>query len=227
MIAIASRPRSFVALVAAVVVCLGGWTGCSSASDTTASASVSAPNPPAVVANDLATNSAHHTIPVPGEGFDVSVDYWTSTDIAHWQSDGAKPLNLSLHLAPHPDAPSQDVLLYKMTVSVQAKATLPAFDGVEILNATDTATGVPGFLISANYPYESVVKVPAMAQTLVDRWKSVGGNTPLTSAGLRKYGVYANTITYTYDLLIKNPGDVTYHKRTVSDVLTVPSDAAS
>jgi hypothetical protein len=200
---------------------------CSAASSqATSSTSVSVPPPPGIVTNDLASNSAHHVIPVPGEGFDLSVDYWSSTDIAHWQSAGAKQLNLSLHLSLHPDAPAQDVLLYDLTVAVSIKATTATFEGLQIVAASDTASGVPGFLVSAVYPYDSVVNVPAMAQPLVDRWKSVSGDKPLNSAGLRDYGVYANRISYTYNILVKNPGDSEYHKRVVTDVLTVPSDSA-
>jgi hypothetical protein len=165
-------------------------------------------------------------VAVPGEGFDLSVDYWTSTDIANWQSAGAKTLNLSLHLTLLPGAPKQDVLLYALTVSVQVLATLPTFNGLVLMEATDTSNGVPGFLISDVYPYDSVVNVPAMAPPLMDRWRSVAGDEEISPAGLRAYGVYANQLTYTYDLLIKNEGDLTYHKRTVTDVLTVPSDVA-
>jgi hypothetical protein len=202
-------------------------TACSTGSSTaSSSASASAPPPPGVVTSDLASNSAHHVIAVPGEGFDLSVDYWSSTDIAHWQSAGAKQLNLSLHLALHPDAPVQDVLLYDLTVAVTIKATTATFEGLQIVSASDTASGVPGFLVSSVYPYDSVVNVPAMAQPLVDRWKSVSGDKPLSSAGLRGYGVYANQIGYTYNILVKNQGDTDYHKRVVTDVLTVPSDSA-
>lgn len=203
--------------------------GCSSSgggSGSSPSPSVSAPPAPAIVANDLASNSAHRAVAVPGEGFDLSIDYWTSTDIAHWQSAGGKALNLSLHLTLHPGAPKQDVLLYSLNVMVLVKSTLSTFEGVQLLSATDTANGVPGFLVSDVYPYDSVINVPAMAQPLLDRWHSVAGDKAITSAGLRAYGVYANEITYTYELLIKNEGDLTYHKRTVTDVLTVPSDTA-
>ena len=31
------------------------------------------------VANDLASNSAHHSLPVPGEQFALTVDYWPVT----------------------------------------------------------------------------------------------------------------------------------------------------
>lgn len=209
-------------LVGVLLLC-----GCSSSGGADGATSPSAPAPPAIVANDLASNSAHRAVAVPGEGFELSIDYWTSTDIANWQSAGAKALNLSLHLALLAGAPTQDVLLYSLNVTVLVKATLPTFEGVQLLSATDTANGVPGFLVSDVYPYDSVVNVPAMSQPLLDRWRSVAGDEPISSAGLRAYGVYANELTYTYELLIKNEGDVTYHKRTVTDVLTVPSDAAS
>ena len=198
--------------------------GCTSSSGGASASSVSAPPPPGVVTNDLATNSAHHVIPVAGEGFDLAVDYWTDADVAHWKSAGAKKLNLSLHLSLHPGAAQQTVLLYSLEVSVSVLATTPTFQGLVIVDATDTASGLPGFAVSDVYPYDSVVNVPAMAQPLVDRWRSVEGNKPMTSAGLRKYGVYANQISYIYNVLVKNAGDVDYHKRTVTDVLTVPAD---
>ena len=210
--------------VAAVALLVSACTSSGGGGGAAPSPSISAPPPPAIVANDLASNSAHRTVAVPGEGFDLSIDYWTSTDIAQWQSAGGKALNLSLHLSLHPDAPKQDVLLYSLNVTVLVQATLGTFEGLQILTATDTANGVPGFLVSDVYPYDSVINVPAMAQPLLDRWRSVAGNDEITPAGLRAYGVYANQITYTYDLLIKNEGDLTYHKRTVTDVLTVPSD---
>jgi hypothetical protein len=221
-----SRPRVLSLLVAVLAIAALASCSTGSSSHASSSASASVPPPPAIVANDLASNSAHHVIPVPGEGFDLSVDYWSSTDIAHWQSAGAKALNLSLHLALHPDAPAQDVLLYDLTVAVTVKATTGTFEGLQIVSASDTASGVPGFLVSDIYPYDSVVNVPAMAQPLVDRWKSVAGDKPISSAGLRGYGVYANEIGYTYNILVKNQGDSEYHKRVVTDVLTVPSDSA-
>ena len=213
--------------MAASAIAVLALTGCTSSGGAAGtSQSVTAPPPPGIVANDLASNSAHRAVAVPGEGFDLSVDYWTSTDIANWQSAGSKTLNLSLHLTLLPDAPKQDVLLYALTVSVQVLATLPTFSGLVLLDATDTANGVPGFLISDVYPYDSVVNVPAMAPPLMDRWRSVAGDEQINPAGLREFGVYANQLTYTYDLLIKNEGDLTYHKRTVTDTLTVPSDTA-
>lgn len=219
-----SKLRSLLAASAIALLALSGCT--SSGGDAGASSSVTAPPPPGIVPNDLASNSAHRAVAVPGEGFDLSVDYWTSTDIANWQSAGAKTLNLSLHLTLLPDAPTQDVLLYALTVRVQVLATLPTFSGLVLLEATDTANGVPGFLISDVYPYDSVVNVPAMAPPLMERWRSVAGDEQISPAGLREFGVYANQLTYTYDLLIKNEGDLTYHKRTVTDTLTVPSDTA-
>ena len=225
--AAAAARRLLVATAAAVALLVSGCTSSGDDGNGGSGPSASAPPPPAIVANDLAGNSAHRTVAVPGEGFDLAIDYWTSTDIAAWSSAGAKALNLSLHLDLRPDSPRQDVLLYSLTVAVRVKATLPVFEGLAILVATDTATGLPGFLVSDVYPYDSVVNVPAQAPPLIERWRSVAGDAQITSAGLRAYGVYANEISYTYELLVKSEGDVTYHKRTVVDVLTVPSDTAS
>jgi hypothetical protein len=220
-------PRRRRSLLGAVAVALALAVSACTSDDDGGGSSVTAPPPPPIVANDLAANSAHRGVAVPGEGFDLSIDYWTSADIARWQTAGAKSLNLSLHLTPLPDAPVQDVLLYSLNVAVQVKATLPTFEGLVILSASDTATGVPGFLISAVYPYDTVINVPAMAPQLLERWRSVEADEEISSEGLRKYGVYANEITFTYELLIKNEGDLTYHKRTVTDVLTVPSDTGT
>ncbi len=48
------------------------------------------------VANDLASNSAHHSLDVPGEQFALTVDYWTDYDAAAWQTLQPKKINLSV-----------------------------------------------------------------------------------------------------------------------------------
>lgn len=37
-------------------------------------------------ANDLAANSAHHSLAVPGEQFSLTVDYWTDYNAGSWQT---------------------------------------------------------------------------------------------------------------------------------------------
>jgi hypothetical protein len=45
---------------------------------------------------------------------------------------------------------------------------------------------------------------------------------PLTEQGPVKAGVYANLLTFGYSPLVRNAGDPGYHKRSLTDSLTVP-----
>jgi hypothetical protein len=210
--------------VAAVVLAAGMLAACTAGSDSAGSSTAASAAPKPSVANDLATNSAHHTLPVAGEGFDLAIDYWTTTDATAWQSTAAHDINLTLHLALHPGAPAQTVLIASTTISDELLSTQPQLDALQLSSTTDSANALPGYLVSDVYPYEDSTTIPAMAGPLLARWSSFSKGAQLTSAALSSHGVYANRISFQFDVLVQNPGDATYHKRTLSDVLTVPSD---
>lgn len=74
--------------------------------------------------------------------------------------------------------------------------------------------------MSAAYPYSAVVPVDGYSPSLVDRWRYLAGDQALTEQGLVKAGVYANRLTFSYGLLVKDTTG--FHKRSVTDSLTVP-----
>ncbi|HEV7656037.1 MAG TPA: hypothetical protein VGP36_15085 [Mycobacteriales bacterium] len=76
--------------------------------------------------------------------------------------------------------------------------------------------------MSAGYPYDTVVPVDGFSSALVSRWSYLAGTQPLTEQGLVKAGVYANRLTFDDSLLVRDAGDAGYHKRSVTDSLTVP-----
>jgi hypothetical protein len=51
--------------------------------------------------DDLARNSAHRTLKIPGESFVLTVDYYlTSYDATKWQTLAAKYVTVSVHVKP-------------------------------------------------------------------------------------------------------------------------------
>ncbi|MET0864560.1 MAG: hypothetical protein ABWZ98_09530 [Nakamurella sp.] len=180
------------------------------------------------VANDLATNSAHHTLPVDGEQFSLNVDYWTDYDAAAWQTLQPKKVNLSVHLAPTAttagDAP--EVLIGSFTAVTTLLAAMPGLDGLPIAMSNQDPTAIPGYLINVNYPYDNVLAIQGFSDELATRWQTVAGDQPLTQPGLVAAGVYGNRITFSYRVLVKNTGDAGYHQRILQDTLTM-AEAAS
>ena len=73
----------------------------------------------------------------------------------------------------------------------------------------------------SNYPYDNVLTIEGFSDELASRWTTVAGDQPLTETGLVAAGVYANRITFTYRVLVRNTGDAGYHQRILQDTLTV------
>ncbi|GAA2000049.1 hypothetical protein GCM10009818_08540 [Nakamurella flavida] len=197
-------------------------TSAASEAPTTLTASGVAPS----VTNDLAEGSAHHDLSVAGEPFALTVDYWTTGDPSAWSSLAAKDMNLSLHLVPVAGTTTPDVALSRSSVVTSLRSTNPGLDGLVTSTTVDQApAALPGYSMSVNFPYDQVAPVRGFGPDLIGRWTLLAGEQPLTDEALGTAGVYANQIDYTYDLVIKNAGDAGYHKRTVTDSLTVPVPA--
>ena len=201
---------------------------------TSAAASLIATGTVPSVVNDLATNSAHHTLKVDGEQFSLNVDYWTEYDAAAWQTLQPKKVNLSVHLvlAATSAGDPPEVLIGSFSGVTTLLAAMPGLDGSPIAVSNQESTAIPGYLINANYPYDNVLAIEGFSDALAARWATVAGNQPLTEPGLIAAGVYGNRITFTYRLLVKNTGDPGYHQRILQDaltmtVLTSPAPAAN
>lgn len=198
--------------------------GCSQAGDepaaTERTTSATAPK----TDNDLATNSAHRTLKIPGEAFVLTVDYFlTSYDATKWQTLASKDVNVSIHVKPSSGAPQPLVMLGAFRAQTALRAVDPALDGLPIATMTDQPpAALAGYLMSASYPYDTVVPVEGYSAPLVQRWSYLAQDQELTEQGLVKAGVYANRLTFSYSLLVRNAGDAGFHERLVTDSLTIP-----
>jgi hypothetical protein len=195
-----------------------------SGDDDAASTERTASAPAPKTANDLARNSAHRTLKIPGESFVLTVDYYlTSYDATKWQTLAAKDVNVSVHVKPTDAAAVPQVLLGAFDAQAVLRAIDPGPDGLAVATLQDRPpAAVAGYAMSASYPYDTVVPVDGYSAALVNRWSYLAGSQPLTEQGLVKAGVYANRLTFGYSLLVRNAGDPGYHKRSVTDALTVP-----
>ena len=175
-------------------------------------------------ANDLARNSAHRTLKIPGERIALTVDYFlTDYDATKWQTLSTKDVHVSVHLRPTAGGTPPQVAIGSFRAEVALRAVDPGLDGLPVTVATDTPpAAVPGYAVSADYPYDTVVPVEGFSQPLVQRWTYLAGEQPLTEDGLTRAGVYANRIRFTYGLLVRNPGDTGWHRRSLTDSLTIP-----
>jgi hypothetical protein len=211
-----------VLVAAAAALLLGGCSqsGDSSTTATERTTSTAAPK----TDNDLARNSAHRTLKIPGESFALTVDYYlTSYDATKWQTLASKDVNVSVHVKATGSAAVPQVLLGSFGAATTLRAVDPGLDGLPVVTMRDTPpAALPGYVMSAGYPYDTVVPVDGYSPALVDRWSYLAGTQPLTEQGLVKAGVYANRLTFDYSLLVRNAGDGGFHKRSVTDSLTVP-----
>jgi hypothetical protein len=225
--------RRLTAIGAAITLTLGlaGCTQQPSSSEVTAPSSAAptliATGTVPTVANDLASNSAHHTLPVAGEQFSLNVDYWTDYNAAAWQTLQPKKVNLSVHLAPAATTTGDppEVLIGSFSGVTTLLAAMPGLDGLPIAAADQDPNAIPGYLINANYPYDNVLTIEGFSDALAARWATVAGAQPLTESGLVTAGVYGNRITFSYRVLVKNTGDAGYHQRILQDTLTIPEAA--
>lgn len=176
------------------------------------------------VANDLATNSAHRSLEVPGEQFGLQVDYWTGYNAGAWQTLEPKDINLSVHLVPVAAVTGDpsEVLIGSFDGVTTLLAAMPGLDGLPIAETHESPIAVPGYLISVNYPFDNRLGIEGFSAPLQARWQTLAGEDPLTESGLVTAGVYGNRMTFTYRILVRNNADPGYHQRIVQDTLTVP-----
>lgn len=179
------------------------------------------------VANDLARNSAHRTLKIPGEAFVLTVDYYlTAYDATRWRTLAAKTVNVSVHVRPTGKGAVPQVLLGAFDARASLRAVDPGLDGLPVATMADRPpAALAGYAMTTSYPYDAVVPVDGFSSALVERWSYLAGDQALTEQGLAKAGVYANSLTFDYSLLIRSAGDPAFHKRSVTDTLTVPVTA--
>lgn len=175
--------------------------------------------------DDLAQGSAHHTLTVPGEQFDLTVDYWSTTPVSDWTVLSAKTLHLSAHLVAHAGGTEQTVAIARVAVDTALLGGTGALAGLVTETWTDQAPvagDLPGYLITADYPYETAVDLAGTTDTLLDRWRSAGGTDAPTTTALATQGVTGYTVGVSFRVEVRNPGDAGFHVRDVADVLTLP-----
>src|SRR6476659_4367750 len=141
-----------------VVLLAAGAAACTAEQPTAAPSSGASPTLIATgarptVANDLATNSAHHSIAVPGEQFSVTIDYWTDYAASAWQTLQPTQINLSVHLTPAATVTGDppEVLIGSFTATTTLLAAMPGLDGLPIAVAEQEPSSIPGYLINVNY----------------------------------------------------------------------------
>ena len=200
--------------------------GCSADDAEPAAAGRTASGTAPATPNDLARNSAHRTLQVPGEPFVLTVDYYlTAYDATRWRTPAAKDVTVSAYVRPAGRTAVPAVLLGSFQVRAELRSLDPGLDALPVSTMDDRPTAaVAGYAVSAAYPYTAVVPVNGFGPALVDRWSFLAGGQQLTEEGLVKAGVYANRLVFSYGLLVRGPGG--YHKRTVTDALTVPVTTA-
>lgn len=217
-----------VVLTAALTACTGQPAATTTTTVSTTASSLVATGTVPTVPNDLAANSAHHSLDVPGEQFSLNVDYYlTDYDANAWQTLQPKNVHLSAHLAPTPGAATDapEVLIGSFSGTTTLLAAMPGLDGLPIADTQQAPNAIAGYLINANYPYDNVLTIEGFSPSLADRWALLAGDQPLTESGLVAAGVYANRLSFTYRVLVKNNGDAGYHQRIITDSLTVTETA--
>lgn len=194
---------------------------------------------PAAPPNDLGKDSAHRSLAIDGETFELKVDYWTTVAATTWDVTGAKNVHLLAYVLPAATGKAPDVVIDRFIPSFTLMAGSTALDGVAAGSPADPdaggssdataggTNGLPGFLITKTVSYGSQFAVDGISDALAQRWQQWAPGQALTKAALRHAGVYAVRASMTYRLLVRNAGDPGWHRRTVVDTLTVPVKAGS
>ncbi len=178
---------------------------------------------PTATANDLKKNSAHHSVPVDGEKFLLKVDYWTTVDSATWSATGSKDVHLLAYVDPAAGTTAPSVVVEQFDAAFTLQAATPGLDGLPVGRYQDmVGSNIPGFLITPTISYGTAFGTTGISQDLLQRWQFLAGAQPLTEAALQRAGVYAVAVSVTYRLLVRNPGDAGWHRRTAQDDLVVP-----
>jgi hypothetical protein len=191
------RRRALRMLAAAAVVSALALTGCSGGlpwDQPSASASASGTIVPAPVPNDLSSGSTARTLAAGAVA--VSINYWSTLNMADWTSGALKPVSVSLITSVTPND-GQKVYLQRATMVAVPGTLDTTFD--PLAPQSDQSTVAPGYLVLDPYSYSqtfNVGPVPAEA-TLV-------------------------TLQFTYDFLVQTtPTSTEYAKQSASDTLTV------
>lgn len=195
-------------IVGAVLTALALLAGCGSPpwdSGSSASPSSSAAASPSATAtpsgaaspvhNDLAKGSLKRKL--SAGGVELTVNYWSTLDLAGWTPAAAKPVNLSATGA-FADGSEQDIFLTSVSLAVAVSGPTGALQAPA--PQTDDASVKPGYVITKPNSYGGVFTVGSVDPTA-------------TSV----------TLTFTYQLLQQTaPKAKTYSKQTAVDTLTVP-----
>jgi len=173
-----------------------GSTASPSSSAAPSASAAGTPSPAATpVHNDLAKGSLKRKL--SAGGVELTVNYWSTLDLADWTPEAAKPVNLSATGA-FADGSEQDIFL--TSISLAAAVSGPAGPLQAPPTQTDKASVKPGYVITKPNSYGGVFTVGAV-------------DAAATSV----------TLTFTYQLLQQTaPKAKTYSKQTAVDSLTVP-----
>lgn len=169
---------------------------------------------------------------LPGEKFNMRMEYRTDYDVKSWRITDSKTLAFSAHIDGELPA-GATVLIEHVHVDVNLDARIGGIDGMPQDSMDDSLhTGTEeGFLISSQYPYEEVFAIEGLSKTFIDGWGFVSGGNgysevhekPLTENSLRNNGkVEGNKFQFVYDVLVKYDGEQNFHKRIVVDEFIVP-----
>ena len=130
-------------------------------------------------------------------GVQLSVNYWSTLDLAKWTPAAAKPINVSA-TGSFADGSTQDIYLTEVSVATAVSGPSGALQAPA--NQTDRASVQPGYVITEPNSYGGVFTIPAV-------------DAEATSV----------TVTFTYQLLQQTaPKAKTFSKQTAVDTLTVP-----
>jgi hypothetical protein len=182
------------------------WDAGSSASPSSTAApnSTAAPSPSGTATSTAAATPAHNDLAkgslkrkLSAGGVELTVNYWSTLDLAGWTPAAAKPVNLSATGA-FADGSEQDIFLTSVNLAVAVSGPAGALQAPTA--QSDEASVKPGYVITKPNSYGGVFTVGSVDPTA-------------TSV----------TLTFTYQLLQQTaPKAKTYSKQTAVDTLTVP-----
>lgn len=189
-----SARRALVVVTLISAVALSGCAGVLPWDQPSGSPSASTTKVPAPVPNDLSAGSTARTL--AAGAVSVSINYWSTLNMADWTPGALKPVSISLITSVTPND-GQKVYLQRATMVAVPGTLETTFDPLG--PQTDQSTVAPGYLVLDPYSYSqtfNVGPVPAEA-TLV-------------------------TLQFTYDFLVQTtPTSTEFAKQSASDTLTV------
>lgn len=182
--------------------------------------------------SDLDDGTLVQTNPIPGEQFELRMEYSTDYDVKSWRITDSKTLRFAVRLASEVPAETT-VLIEHVHVDVNLDAGKAGIDGLAQDRMDDSLhTGDdPGFYVTAAYPYEEVFSIEGFSESLISGWGHAVSGTGssrieeqrLTEKNLREEGkARGNKFTFIYDVLVRYSPDEPFHKRVVVDEFIVP-----